>query len=533
MIIGQNPGTNHPRMLITLEESKRKGAKIVSVNPLKEPGLVKFKNPQGTSMISSTQLSDIYLQVKINQDVALLKALMKTLLDREEKEGGVLDHDFIKDHTAGWETLKADLQKQDLEELIDATGLKREDILATADLLAKHERIIICWAMGITQHKNAVGNIQEIVNLLLMKGSIGKKGAGTCPVRGHSNVQGDRTVGIWERPKPEFLDNLKLHFNFEPPRKFGYDSVESIEALAEGKAKVFFAMGGNFLSATPDTPVTAKGLQQCNLTVHVSTKPNRSHLAHGKRSLILPCLGRTELDIQNGRAQFVSVENSMGVVHQSNGTKKPASDKLKSEVRIVCEMAQEVLNGKSEVKWADYANNYDLIRDAIEAVVPGFDNYNKRVREPGGFYLPNGPREGRFTTKDEKAHFTINKVSELKLEEGQYLMTTIRSHDQFNTTIYGLDDRYRGIYNERRVVMMNRDDMKAAGLNSKDVVNLQSHFEGEVREVKKFIVVPYDIPRQCVATYFPEANPLVQVKNKADISNTPASKSVVVTIVKS
>ena len=532
VIMGQNPGTNHPRMLSALEEAKRHGVKIIAINPLPEVGLMQFSNPQGRSLFTgSTRLTDLFLQIRINGDVALLKAIMKLLYEEEQRHpGSVFDPTFIRENTSGFEAFVNDLQGYDLEKLSEACGIGIEQIREAADLLMHKSRIIVCWAMGLTQHKNGVGNVQEIVNLLLLKGSIGKAGAGTCPVRGHSNVQGDRTMGIWERPQPELLEKLKAKFKFDPPQKHGYSVVEAIEAMAEGKAKVFIAMGGNFLSATPDTELTARALQNCGLTVHVSTKPNRSHLIHGKQALILPCVARSEKDVQAGGEQFVSVENSMGIVHSSRGERTPASEHLLSEPAIVVGMAKAVLGDNSKVDWEKMISDYDHIRDAIEQVIPGFDNYNERVRQKGGFYLPNGAREGKYNTSDKKAQFTANAVPEHRLEKGQYLMMTIRSHDQYNTTIYGLHDRYRGIHNERRVVLMNKADMEEAGLQSQQVVNLRSHYNGEERVAYRFLVVPYDIPRQCVATYFPEANVLVPIKSRADLSKTPASKSVVVSI---
>ena len=386
--------------------------------------------------------------------------------------------------------------------------------------------------MGLTQHKNAVDNIREVVNLLLLKGSIGKKGAGTCPVRGHSNVQGDRTMGIWEKPKDAFLDKLEQEFEFKAPREHGYDVVEAIKAMYEKRAKVFFGMGGNFISATPDTEYTADALRNCDLTVHVSTKLNRSHLIHGKKALILPCLGRSEKDLQQDGEQFVSVENSMGVVHQSSGHLKPLSDALLSEPVIVSRLAEATLKD-SKVNWSELVTNYDQIRSKIQSVIPGFDNYNERVREKGGFYLPNNARANDFSpTKTGKANFTINQVSDVELKDDEFIMMTIRTHDQYNTTIYGLDDRYRGVLNERRVVFMNEEDMKSRGLEKMDVVDLISHFEGEKRVASRFLVIPYSIPKQCTATYFPEANVLVPIRSTARISNTPASKTVIITIEK-
>ncbi|MCB0585357.1 MAG: FdhF/YdeP family oxidoreductase [Phaeodactylibacter sp.] len=533
IIMGQNPGTNHPRMMSALERCKENGGKIISINPLPEAGLMKFVNPQRPAKIltGGTPLTDLFLQVKVNGDVPLLKAIMLQLWYQEKKaHDTVFDWDFITQKTEGYEAFLNELKGYDFEELVQASGVKRENILKAAEMIRKKKKIIICWAMGITQHENGVDNIHEIVNLLLLKGSIGKPGAGTCPVRGHSNVQGDRTVGIWESPKPEFLDKLEATFGFEPPRKHGYATVDAIKAMHEGRAKVFFAMGGNFLSATPDTEYTAEALQKCNLTVHVSTKLNRSHLIHGRQALILPCLGRTNADVQESGEQFVSVENSMGVVHSSQGILPPPSEHLLSEPAIIAGMAKATLGSRSKVDWDKMIANYDHIRDAIEAVVPGFEDYNRRVREPGGFYLPNGAREQQFNTPSGKAHFTVNPLPENGLAEEEYLMMTIRSHDQYNTTIYGLDDRYRGVYNERRVVLMNEEDMQADGLKKGDVVDLTGNYRGQERVARSFIVVPYDIPRRCVATYFPEANVLVPIDSVAKGSKTPASKRVVVRV---
>ena len=533
MVIGQNPGTNHPRMLSALEGTKKNGGKIISINPLKEIGLVNFKDPQNpfTWLGNGIEITDLYLQVKINGDVALLKAILYYLNEREkENPGTIFDHDFIKTKTQGIEAFIEDIEKQDIEELISLSGVSNEQILEAVDMITANKKIIICWAMGLTQHKNGVDNIREVVNLLLLKGSIGKKGAGTCPVRGHSNVQGDRTMGIWEKPKPEFLNTLEKEFQFTAPKNHGYDVVEAIEAMHKKKAKIFLAMGGNFISATPDTEFTAEALKNCNLTVHISTKINRSHLIHGKQALILPCLGRSEKDIQSSGEQFVSVENSMGVVSKSVGHLNPLSEQLKSETAIVAGIADATLK-KSTTNWLQLANNYDLIREHIERTIPGFKNYNKRVRKPGGFYLPNNARENDFEkTHTGKANFTVNQLSDIEIEKDQFLMMTIRTHDQYNTTIYGLHDRYRGILNERRVVLMNPKDMEEMNLVKKDLVTLTSHFNGEKRHASKFLAIPYDIPRKCTATYFPETNVLVPIQSKARISNTPASKTVVITI---
>ena len=535
IVIGQNPGTNHPRMLTALSETKKRGGKIMTINPLPEVGLMNYKDPQNPlKWFGKGQgLTNLFLQVKINGDVALLKIILKLMKEKEDAEpNSVFNHQFIQEKTAGIDDLLKDLDTYSIDYLIPQTGLSIEKIKEAASLIINNDKVIICWAMGLTQHKNAVDNIREVVNILLLKGSIGKKGAGTCPVRGHSNVQGDRTMGIWERPKASFLDSLEKEFNFQAPRKYGFDVVEAIEAMSQKKAKVFFGMGGNFISATPDTTFTAAALRNCNLTVQVSTKLNRSHLITGKKALILPCLGRSEKDYQTSGEQFVSVENSMGVVHQSKGHLKPCSKELMSETAIVANLANITLKN-STTNWIDLTNNYDLIRDKIEATIPGFKNFNKRVRIKGGFYLPNNARDNNFkTTTTGKANFSINKPSEIKLENNQFMMMTIRTHDQYNTTIYGLNDRYRGVLNERRVVFMNVDDMKILGLQKLDLVDLTSHFNNEVREAKGFLAIPYSIPKHCTATYFPEANVLVPLKSKADISNTPASKTVIITIKK-
>lgn len=535
IVIGQNPGTNHPRMLTALGETKKKGGKIITVNPLPEVGLMNFKDPQNPlKWIGSGQdLTDLFLQVKINGDVALLKIILKLMKEKEaENPGTVFNHQFIKEKTNGLEEMLLDLDSYKIEDLLTQTGLSLDTIQKATDMIINNDKIIICWAMGLTQHKNSVDNIRELVNILLLKGSIGKKGAGTCPVRGHSNVQGDRTMGIWEKMPAKFLDKLEETFQFQSPRKDGFDVVEAIEAMHQKKAKIFFGMGGNFVSATPDTTFTAKALQNCDLTVHVSTKLNRSHLIHGKQALILPCLGRSEKDYQVSGAQFISVENSMGVVHSSQGHLEPVSKKLLSEPAIVVGLANASLK-KTTVNWTKLISNYDLIRNKIEKVIPGFKNYNKRVRQKGGFYLPNNARDNNFKpTHTGKANFTLNKPSDVELKENQFIMMTIRTHDQYNTTIYGLNDRYRGVLNERRIIFMNAKDMKKQHLKSLDLVDLKSHFKDKERFAKGFLVVAYDIPEQCTATYFPEANVLVPITNVAHTSNTPASKTVIISIEK-
>lgn len=534
--IGQNPGTNHPRMLSALQKAKRNGAKIITVNPLPEVGLMRFKHPQELSgwLGKGTKLTDLFVPVTINGDVAFLKAIMLLLAKKEdENPGSVFDHDFINEYSEGFEEMIADVKRHDFEELCVAAGVPAIKVRKAAAMIAESKKIIICWAMGITQHKNGVENIREIANLLLSVGSIGKPGAGLCPVRGHSNVQGDRTVGIWEHLSPSLEKGIKKTFNFQPPTETGYNAVNAVKAMHHEKASFFFGMGGNFLSAMSDTEYTAEALQKCDMTVQVSTKLNRSHLITGKTALILPCLGRTESDIQEGNEQFVSVENSMGIVHSSLGRRRPPSDTLLSEPMIVAKMGKAVLGDKMDIDWLWYASDYDRIRGAISTTIPGFEDYNNRVRRAGGFYLPNGPRERKFTTKSGKAGFTINPVPQHNLKEGSYKMMTIRSHDQYNTTIYDLNDRYRGIHHGRRVVFMNADDMKKADLKQGDFVDLLSYYDGKERVAPHFMVVSYDIPRQCTATYFPEANILISINSKADRSDTPVSKLVVVTMRKS
>jgi molybdopterin-dependent oxidoreductase alpha subunit len=525
LILGQNPGTNHPRMLTALQKAKRAGAKIVAVNPLKEAGLLGFRNPQevgGLMGWGRTALADEYLQVKIGGDQALLQLLMKKLVLR-----GQVDQEYIAKNTVGYPELVQHLEQLDETELLAMCGLGMAQVDAVAERLGNSSKIIACWAMGLTQHKHAVGTIQDVVNLILLRGSIGKPGAGLCPVRGHSNVQGDRTMGIYEHP-PSWVEQLGQRYNFTPPKHVGFDTVKAIHAMADGRGKVFFALGGNFLSATPDTMATANALRNCSLTVQVSIKLNRSHLVTGKTALMLPCLGRTEQD----RGQFVTTENSMGVVQRSEGKLTPASKQLLSEPAIVCRLAKAVLGEKSSVPWSEFEQNYDLIRDLIEAIVPGFESYNERVRKPGGFYLPNAPREGTFHRPESRANFTVSVPTAPAPEPGHLVMMTIRTHDQFNTTVYGLQDRYRGILNERRVVLMNEADMTERGLKMNDVVDLTSHFQGKLRHAHKFLVVPYDIPVGNCATYFPETNVLVPLDSVADVSHTPTSKMVMVTVKK-
>jgi len=537
IIMGQNPGTNHPRMLTALQKAKDKGAKIIAINPLHEAGLMGFRNPQNVKGILgiTTQLADLYLQVKINGDMALLKAIEKLLYEAEQQEPGkVFDQGFIKHNTVGYTEFLHSLQKNTIDELAIACGVPVKQIEEAAEMLKYKSRIIICWAMGITQHKNGVDTIKEILNLTLLKGAIGKPGAGLCPVRGHSNVQGNRTMLIFDKPTEKQLDKLKEVYGFEPPREHGFDVVESIKAMHAGKLKVFFSMGGNFLSATPDTNYTADGLRKMKLTVSVSTKLNRTHLVHGDEAIILPTLSRSDLDMVNGEAQLISCENSMGVVQMSKGILEPVSKDLLSENQIVCRLAKATIGKRTVVDWDKYEKSYDAVRDAIEAVIPGCEDYNKRIREPGGFYLPNAPREGKFKTEEfgDKVPFTITELTEHKVADDEFIMMTIRSHDQFNTTIYGLEDRYRGIHNERRVIFMNRKDIKKAGLRAGEKVDLFNYHGGRERVARLFVIVPYNIPEGNTATYYPETNVLVPIDTVAEKSNTPTSKLVIIKIKK-
>ena len=538
VVMGQNPGTNHPRMLTALQRAVEKGCQIISINPLTEAGVTRFKHPQKfwTWFGRGTRLASIHLPVRINGDVALLKGLLKELLSEEDRNpGSVLDREFIKNFTEGFEEFREDIASTPWDTVVKESGISREVIQQTASVLKKSKRMIICWAMGLTQHKNAIANIQQVVNLLLLRGHFGRKGAGVCPVRGHSNVQGDRTMGIYEQPSKLFLDALKREFSFDPPRHHGYDTVAAIKAMHAGRVKVFFAMGGNFLSATPDTQYTAQALKKCSLTAQISTKLNRGHLVTGQQALILPCLARSDRDKQSSGDQFVTTENSMGVIEMSQGKLEPLSKEMRSEVAIVAELALEVFKNQPEklkrVDWTKCRADYSTIRLHISRVVPGFENYEKRVLEKSFFYLPNSVRDQKkFNTRSGKALFTVHPIPVSDLREDQFVLMTIRSHDQYNTTIYGLNDRYRGIAGGRRVIFMNPEDISLASLAQGMAVDITSHFQGETRLAKKFQVVPYAIPKRCVATYFPEANVLVPIDSKADRSNTPTYKSITVSV---
>ncbi|MFF5929622.1 FdhF/YdeP family oxidoreductase [Streptomyces hydrogenans] len=528
IVAGQNPGTNHPRMLSALERAKAAGARIISVNPLPEAGLERFKNPQTPrGMLRGAALTDLFLQIRIGGDQALFRLLNKLVLDAP----GAVDEEFVREHTHGFEEFRAAAGEADWEETLAATGLSRAEIERALEMVLASERTIVCWAMGLTQHKHSVPTIREVVNLLLLRGNIGRPGAGVCPVRGHSNVQGDRTMGIFERPAPAFLDALDKEFGIVSPRHHGFDVVRSIQALRDGEAKVFFAMGGNFVGATPDTEVTEAAMRRARLTVHVSTKLNRSHAVTGTRALILPTLGRTDKDVQRGGRQFVTVEDSMGQVHASRGNLPPASPHLLSEPAIVARMARAVLGAGSATPWEDFEADYAAVRDRIARVVPGFEDFNARLAaDPAGFALPHAPRdERRFPTKTGKANFTAAPVEYPRVPEGRLLLQTLRSHDQYNTTIYGLDDRYRGIRGGRRVVMVHPEDAAELGLADGSYADLVSEWtDGSERRAPGFRVVHYPTARGCAAAYYPETNVLVPLESTADISNTPASKSVVV-----
>ncbi|GHH74014.1 formate dehydrogenase [Streptomyces sulfonofaciens] len=532
IVAGQNPGTNHPRMLSALEKAKAGGARIITVNPLPEAGLERFKNPQTPKGLTrGAALTDLFLQIRLGGDQALFRLLNKLIIETD----GAVDEEFVGTYTHGYEEFAAAARTADWDETLAATGLERSAIERALRMVLESRRTVVCWAMGLTQHKHAVPTIREVVNFLLLRGNVGRPGAGVCPVRGHSNVQGDRTMGIFERPGADLLDALEREFGFAPPREHGYDVVRAIRALRDGAAKVFFAMGGNFVSASPDTEVTEAAMRRARLTVHVSTKLNRSHAVTGARALILPTLGRTERDLQGSGEQFVTVEDSMGMVHASRGRLDPASAHLLSEPAIVCRLARRVLGHESRTPWEEFEKDYATIRDRIGRVIPGFEDFNARVAVPGGFALPHAPRdERRFPTATGRANFTAAPVEHPHLPEGRLLLQTLRSHDQYNTTIYGLDDRYRGIRNGRRVVLVNPADAAALGLSDGSYTDLVSEWEdGVERRAPGFRVVHYPTARGCAAAYYPETNVLVPLDATADTSNTPASKSVVVRLERS
>jgi molybdopterin-dependent oxidoreductase alpha subunit len=526
VIVGQNPGTNHPRMLLALERAKRRGARIVAVNPLPEAGLIRFRNPQRAAGLvgTGTPLADRYLQIRVGGDLALFQAIGSLLV-----EWGAVERSFVDTYTEGYPAYRAARGELDWAAVHAATGLATEEIVATARMFAASDATIVCWAMGMTQRPDAVAAIREIVNVQLLRGMLGKPGAGLCPVRGHSNVQGDRTMGIWHEP-PRWAPALADRLGIALPATRGHDTVAAIRAMRDRRARVFMALGGNFAAATPDTEVTEAALRSCELTVQVSTKLNRSHLVPGRVALILPCLGRTEVDRQRGGEQFVTVEDSMSSVHASRGSLRPASADLLSEVAIVCRLAAATLGPGSPVPWSVYEADYRAIREVIAAVVPGFADYEARATRPGGFTLPHPARDRRqFTTASGRARFTVNTPAPLRVPTGRLLLQTVRSHDQYNTTIYGLDDRYRGVHNGRRVVFVHPDDLAELGIRDGATVDIVSEWEdGAARRARSFRAVAYPTARGCAATYFPEANVLVPLDSTAEGSNTPASKAIVV-----
>ncbi|UFU03741.1 FdhF/YdeP family oxidoreductase [Ruania suaedae] len=545
LVAGQNPGTNHPRMLSALEKAKARGAQIVAINPLPEAGLGTFHNPQTIrGLVAGTQLADDFLQIRLGGDQALFQALGALLLEAEGHRGGVLDHDFLASSVSGLEQYAAHVAALDWDEVATATGLERRQIESLADRLIGSSATVVCWAMGLTQHPHAVATLRDLVNVLLLQGNIGRPGAGVCPVRGHSNVQGDRTMGIFEQMPEPFLAALDAEFAFTAPREHGYDTVAAIEAMRDGRARTFMAMGGNFLRATPDTELTEAAMQRMALTVQVSTKLNRSHVITGRRALILPALGRTDRDLQAGGPQRVTVEDSMSAVHASQGRLEPPSEHVLSEVSIVCRLAERVFadgegpagsgrfpGGAPQVDWRALEGDYRLIRDHISRVVPGFEDYERRIGDPGGFVLPHPPRDTRsFALPGGRAVMTANELEYPRVPEGRLLLQTIRSHDQFNTTIYGKDDRYRGVRGGRRVVFVHDDDLADLGLADGNMVDLISEFNGTERRAQAFRAVAYPTARGCIAAYFPETNVLVPVDSYARTSRTPASKSVVVRV---
>ncbi|MGO4433933.1 FdhF/YdeP family oxidoreductase, partial [Paenarthrobacter sp. RAF9] len=542
-VAGQNPGTNHPRMLSALEKAKKNGAVIVSVNPLPEAGLLHFENPQHVAgVVVGTQLTDDFLQIRAGGDQALFQGLGKYLLEAETAGRNspgletVLDHAFINDHTVGIDDYLRFLEKVEWEDIVEATGLTLEQLHATGERLLASGSTIVCWAMGLTQHKHSVPTLRDVVNVLLLQGNIGKPGAGVCPVRGHSNVQGDRTMGIFEKMPEAFHDRLDQEFGFRSPREHGYDTVAAIRAMRDGKVRFFMGMGGNFVRAAPDSEVTEQALANTRLTVQISTKLNHSHLSTGRRALILPTLGRTEKDTQRTGDQRVTVEDSMSAVHASRGRLKPASEHLHSEVAIVCNLADKLftdghhrLPNTPKASWLAMRDDYTLIRQHIEAVFDGFEDFEARIQHPGGFVLPHPPRDARqFNTASGKAHFTGNALEYIRVPPGRLVLQTLRSHDQYNTTIYGKDDRYRGIHGGRRVVLINADDINELGFADGDMVNLVSEFQGTDRVAENFRIVSYSTPKGCAAAYYPETNVLVPLDSVADTSGTPTSKSVII-----
>jgi len=544
-VIGQNPGTNHPRMLDTLSKASRRGAQIVTFNPLKERGLERFTNPQSTKEMltgKSTNISSQYFTPNIGGDMAVIRGMVKHLLCIEKQaqatEHSIFDQHFITEHTENLTAYLTEVEQTEWTAIIEQSGLSKAQIIDAAEIYQQAERVIITWAMGITQHKHSVATIQEITNLQLLFGQLGKTGAGLCPVRGHSNVQGDRTMGINEKPEPAFLEALASEFNFTPPSQTGHNTVQAIQAMATGKSKVFIALGGNFAAATPDSRITEQALSCCDLTVHIATKLNRSHCITGKQALILPCLGRTDIDLQALGEQKVTVEDSFSMVHASQGVVASEQGEMRSEPAIIAGMAHATLINDS-IDWLALADNYDLIRELISRCIPGFNDMNNKILHNGGFYLGNSARDRIWQTPSKKAQFYAHPLPKNIITASQraltnnkiFVLQTLRSHDQYNTTIYGFNDRYRGLQGDRNIILMHQQDIDDLGFNAGQKVDIESLWPDDIeRKITGFSLVAYDIPKGNCAAYFPEANPLVAMASVGDLSNTPTSKSIAIVV---
>ncbi|MGP2839514.1 FdhF/YdeP family oxidoreductase [Serratia nevei] len=529
--IGHNPGTNHPRMMGTLHELARKKVPIIVFNPLRERALERFTDPQNViemATYSSTPIASTYYQVKAGGDAAALKGIAKALLQQDETQGNAVDHAFIAEHTEGFAAFAADLAATRWEAIEAESGLARQDLEQVAAAYAKSNATIVTYGMGITQHNKGTANVRLIADLLLLRGNIGKPGAGICPLRGHSNVQGNRTVGITEKPSVDFLTKLETVFGFTPPKAHGHDAVKCMQAMIDGTSKALISLGGNFAVALPDPEQSFPAMKALELSVHIGTKLNRSHLLVAKQTLILPCLGRTELDLQAGGRQSVTVEDSMSMVHASSGKLKPASELLRSEPAIVAGMAKAVMPS-SKVPWDELIEDYDVIRDLIEKTIPGFDDYNARIRQPGGFRMPLPPTERRWPTPTGKAMFSVFSglhEDETVADQDTLRLITLRSHDQYNTTIYALDDRYRGVFGRRDVLFMNDSDLQRLGLEHGDVVDLETALPGCTQRLEGITVIAYNISAGSVGAYYPEANVLVPLHYIDEESGTPSYKSV-------
>jgi molybdopterin-dependent oxidoreductase alpha subunit len=545
-VFGQNPGTNHPRMLATLRKAAKRGAQVVAINNLKERGLQRFSDPQSAKEMligSSTAISQHYITPRLGGDMALARGMAKYLFEHDSPSAALIDHDFIAQHCDNFAAYEAAVAATGWQKITEQSGVERAEIEQLAMIYANSERTIFTWAMGITQHQHSIATVRELVNLLLMRGNIGKPGAGACPVRGHSNVQGNRTVGINERPLESLLDSLEQRYDFTIPRDHGLNTVESIQAMLDHKAKVLIGLGGNFAAATPDTQLTHRAIGNCKLTAHISTKLNRSHMVTGQQALILPCLGRTEIDQQASGEQIITVEDSMSMVHSSQGSNPPAADTLRSETAIIAGIAQATLGHKvspsTQYSWLQLADDYRRIRDEISQVLPGFEDFNQRILQQRGFHLTNPAGQRHWRTASERANFSQAELPAELIHERQqrgetttFALQTLRSHDQYNTTIYGMNDRYRGVSGERRVLFMNAKDIKKQRLNDGDWVDITTintaSTDTTVRRVERFKVVEFQIPRGCLAAYYPETNPLVPLDSIAEGCGTPTYKSIAV-----